>query len=96
MGCDGRNDVRIHVEHAALGAFLLLQILQLRPQLFRSLGGGREELLVAVVRTVIQTHELGDVDLLLPASALEPIPFSVVHFTFTLSAKFHIAWIWVS
>ena len=69
------HHVGIHVEHAALRNFLLLQILDLVPELIRSVCRPHEERLVPLVLLVVLLDEHADVDVLFPALAYEAIPF---------------------
>ncbi len=56
------DDFGLHVQHAALGALLLLQLLQGTPQLIGCLGGASQKAFVAVVRGVVLLDEIADID----------------------------------
>ena len=81
VGGDGGDDLRIHVQHAALGDLLLRQRADLIPQVERILCRPLEEILVAVVGRVVVLDEAADVDLAAPGRALEAVPLLelVVH-----------------
>ena len=71
---DGRDDVGIHVEDAALGALFLLEGLELGPEGRRGLGRVCQKRLVAVIGRVVEPDEFGRVDFLLPVAARETFP----------------------
>ena len=69
-----RDDLRLHIEHAALAAFFLLEFLHARPQAVRRIRRRCEETLVAIVRRIVALDEVADVDLLLPDAPLKTVP----------------------
>ena len=80
VGGDGGYDAGIHVQHAALSALLLLQLLQGAPQLVSRLGGTSQEGLVAIVGLVVALDEIADVDFFLPDGTSEAIPLlKIIH-----------------
>ena len=82
------DDLRLHVQHAALGALGLLQLLQGTPQLVGRLGGAGQKALVAVVGSVILLDEVAHIDFLFPDAALKAFPlFKIDHWN--LLAPFH-------
>ena len=82
------DDFGLHVQHAALGALFLLQLLQGTPQLIGRLGGTSQKAFVAVVRGVVLLDEVADIDFLFPDAALKAFPlFKIDHWN--LLAPFH-------
>jgi len=82
------DDFGLHVQHAALGALFLLQLLQGTPQLIGRLGGASQKAFVAVVRGVVLLDEVADIDFLFPDAALKAFPlFKIDHWN--LLAPFH-------
>ena len=74
------DDVGLHIQHAALGALGLLQLLQCAPQLIGRFSGVGEEAFVAVIGRVVLLDEVADVDLLFPDAALKAFPlFKIDH-----------------
>ena len=70
----------LHIQHAALGALFLLELLQSSPQFVGRLGGTGQERLVAVVRGVVLLDEVAHVDFLFPDTALKAFPlFKIDH-----------------
>ena len=69
-----RDDLRLHVEDAALRALLLLQFLHARPQAVRRVCRRREKALVAIVRRVVALDEVTNIDLLLPDAPFKAVP----------------------
>ena len=77
---DGGHNMCIHVQHAALGAFFLLQLLKGCPKLVRRFGGAGEETFIAVVGGVVGLDEVADVYFFLPQGAEEAVPLvEIVH-----------------
>ena len=75
-----RDDLRLHVEDAALRALLLLQFLHARPQAVRRVCRRCEKALVAIVWRVVALDEVTNIDFLLPDAARKPIPiFTMQH-----------------
>ena len=74
-----RDDVRVHVEHAALPALGTLQLLQLLPEAVCRLRRRSEEIFRAVIGRVVPLHEVANIDLLLPKSAVESLPLCLGH-----------------
>jgi len=88
VGGQAADDLRLHVQHAALGALGLLQLLQGTPQLVGRLGGAGQKALVAVIRGVILLDEVAHIDFLFPDAALKAFPlFKIDHWN--LLAPFH-------
>ena len=82
------DDFGLHVQHAALGALFLLQLLQGTPQLIGRLGGASQKAFVSVVRGVVLLDEVADIDFLFPDAALKAFPlFKIDHWN--LLAPFH-------
>ena len=81
VGGDGGDDLRVHVQHAALGDLLLRQRTDLIPQVERVLRRPLEEILIAIVGRVVVLDKAADVDLAAPGRALEAVPLLelVVH-----------------
>ena len=79
MRGQGRNDLGVHVQDAALSALLLLQLLQSAPQLVGSLSGASQERFVAIVGLIVVLNEIADVDFFLPDGTLKAIPLLKVH-----------------
>ena len=81
VGGDGGDDLRVHVQHAALGDLLLRQRADPIPQVERVLRRPLEEILVAVVGRVVVLDKAADVDLAAPRRALKAVPLLelVVH-----------------
>ena len=77
---DGGHNMCIHVQHAALGAFFLLQLLKGSPELVGRFGGAGEETFIAVVGGVVGLDEVADVHFFLPQGAEEAVPLvEIVH-----------------
>ena len=74
MARDRRNDIGVHIEHAALLAFFSLQFLQLAPQLFCCVGRACKEGLVSFVGGVVTLNKVADVDFALPKSTFKAFP----------------------
>ena len=72
---EARDDLGLAVEHAAVGALLLLELLDLAPQLVGCLGGAGEERLVALVLGVVALDEVADVHVICPVTCREALPF---------------------
>ena len=88
VGGQAGDDLGLHVQHAALGALFLLQLLQGTPQLIGRLGGASQKAFVAVVRGVVLLDEVADIDFLFPDAALKAFPlFKIDHWN--LLAPFH-------
>ena len=88
VGGQAADDLRLHVQHAALGALGFLQLLQGTPQLVGRLGGAGQKALVAVVGSVILLDEVAHIDFLFPDAALKAFPlFKIDHWN--LLAPFH-------
>ena len=68
------NDVRLHIQHAALRSLLFLQFLENAPEFIRRLRWAGEEALVSRVRLVILLNEIANVDFFAPDAALEAFP----------------------
>ncbi len=82
------DHIGLHVQHAALGALGLLQLLQGTPQLVGRFGGAGQERLVAVVRGVILLDKVTHVDFFFPDTAFKAFPlFKIDHWN--LLAPFH-------
>ena len=79
MARNRRNDIGVHVEHAALLAFFGLQLLELAPKLFSGVGRTRQKFLAAFVCGVVTLDEIADVDFALPESAVKAFP-SFTHY----------------
>ena len=75
---DGRDDIRIHVEDAALGPLLLLQRLQFVPQLRSRISRVRQKRRVAGIRRIVQADEFRGIDLILPFAARETFPCWII------------------
>ena len=74
------DDVGLHIQHAALGALGLLQLLQCAPQLIGRFSGVGEEAFIAVIGRVVLLDEVADVDFLFPDAALKAFPlFKIDH-----------------
>ena len=73
------DDVRIHVQDTTLRALFLLENLQLGPKLVRRIRRRRKERSITVVRSIVQTNELADIDFLLPMSPNKAFPFCKPH-----------------
>ena len=78
MACDRGDDLRVHVEDAAVLALLLEEAHDLAPEGVGGTGRLREEGLVAVVGGVVSLDKVADVDLALPVSADEAVPCLVL------------------
>ena len=88
VGGQAADHLGLHIQHAALGALGLLQLLQSAPQLIGRLGGACQKAFVAVVRGVVLLDEVADIDLLFPDAALKAFPlFKLDHWN--LLAPFH-------
>ena len=80
MGSQGRNNLGVHIQDAALGAFFLLQLLQSAPQLVGRFGRADQEGFVTVVRLIVLLDKVANVDFFLPDGTLEAIPLlKIVH-----------------
>ena len=80
MGSQGRNDVGVHIQYTALGAFFLLQLLQNPPELIGRFGRTCQEGLIAIIGLVVFLDEIPYIDFFLPQSALKTIPlFELCH-----------------
>ena len=80
MGSQGRNNLGVHIQDAALGAFFLLQLLQSAPQLVGRFGRADQEGFVTVVRLIVLLDKVTNVDFFLPDGTLEAIPLlKIVH-----------------
>ena len=79
VGCYRRDHIRIHIENAALCAFLLLECLQLAPKGLRSGSGISKKLGAILVRSVVQTHKNSGIDILLPLSTGKSFPCGDVY-----------------
>ena len=78
----------LHIQHAALGALGLLQLLQGPPQLVGRLGGAGQKAFVAVIRGVVLLDEVAHIDFFFPDAALKAFPlFKIDHWN--LLAPFH-------
>ena len=74
------NHLGLHVQNAALGALLFLQLLQGTPQLVGGFGRTGQETFVAVVRFIVFLDEVTGVDFFLPDAAFKAFPlFEVCH-----------------
>ncbi len=80
VGSQARNDLGLAFQHAALGALLLLQLLQASPEPVGRLGGRRQKAFVTVVHGVVILDELADVDVLFPLSARKAAPCFLLDF----------------
>ena len=70
----------LHIQHAALGALGLLQLLQGTPQLVGCLGGAGQKAFVAVIRGVVLLDEVAHIDFFFPDAALKAFPlFKIDH-----------------
>ena len=69
-----RDDLRLHVEDAALRALLLLQFLHARPQAVRRVCRRCEKALVAIVWRVVALDEVTNIDFLLPDAPFKTVP----------------------
>ena len=72
---EARDNLGLAVKHAAVGALLLLELLDLAPELVGGLGGAGEERLVAVVLGVVALDEVADVHVVRPVTRREALPF---------------------
>ena len=68
------DNLRLHIQHAALGTLLLLQFLHPRPQAIGRVRRRREERLVSVIRRIVALNKITDVDLFLPNAPLKTVP----------------------
>ena len=66
--------MRFHIQHAALGAFLLLKPLKDAPELIGRLGRSRKEGLVARIRLVILLNEIAHIDFFAPNAPFKAFP----------------------
>ena len=69
------DDLGLAVKHAAVGALLLLELLNLTPELVGGLGWTGEERLVAVVLGVVALDEVANVHVVRPVTRREAMPF---------------------
>jgi hypothetical protein len=72
---EARDNLGLAVKHAAVGALLLLELLDLAPELVGGLGGAGEERLVAVVLGVVALDEVANVHVVRPVTCREALPF---------------------
>ena len=77
IGGQARDDFRLTVEHAALGALLFLQLLHAAPELVGRLRRPGQEALIAIVRRVVVLDEVPDVHIVRPLRTLETSPRNV-------------------
>ena len=71
---DARNDIGIHIEHAALLAFFSLQFLEFTPEFFGGVCRACQKFLAAFVCGVVALNKVANVDLFLPASTFKAFP----------------------
>ena len=71
---DAGNDVGVHIEHAALCTLLLLELLELAPELVGGVRRACEEGLVAVIGGVVVLDEVSCIYFFLPDLAFEAFP----------------------
>ena len=80
VGGQGRYDMGVHIQHAALGTLLLLKLLKGAPELVRRLGGPGQEGFIPGVGGIVMLDEITDIDFFLPEEAIEAIPLlKIVH-----------------
>ena len=75
VGRDAGYDFRFHVQDAAFGAFLFLQILHDAPELVGCFSGRCEEGFIAVVATIVHLDEVADIDIIDPVGSFKTTPF---------------------
>ena len=68
------DNLRLHIQHAALCTLLLLQFLHPRPQAIGRVRRRREKRLVSVVRRIVALNKVTDVDLFLPNAPFKTVP----------------------
>ena len=74
MARNRRNDVGVHIEHAALLAFFGLQLLEFIPELFGGVCRACQKFLATFIGGVVALNEVADIDFFLPESAGKAIP----------------------
>ena len=80
VGRQAGNDLRLHIQHAALGALLFLQALQRAPQFIRRFSGPCKETFVPRIGRIVFLDEVAGVDFFLPDAAFKAFPlFEVCH-----------------
>ena len=72
---EAAHDLGLAVENAAVYALLLLEFLDLAPELIGGLGGTGEERLVAVILGVVALDKVADVHVVRPVTRREALPF---------------------
>ena len=68
------NNLSFHVKHTVIGTLCFLQLLQFSPQLVCSLGRALQEGIVSVIRGIIVTDKITNVDLFFPTASAEAFP----------------------
>ncbi len=79
VGSNRGNDFRIHVEHATLGTFFFLELLEFTPELVRSVRRTGEERFVAIIRLVVFLNKVADVDFFLPNATFKAFPSFILN-----------------
>ena len=71
QACD---NLCLHVKHTIVGTLCFLQLLQLSPQFVSSLGRAFQERIVSVIRGIIVTDKITNVNLFFPTTSFEAFP----------------------
>ena len=74
VGCDTGYYLCLHIEDAALGALLLLKLLQLAPELFGGICRPLQKRLIALIGCIVVLNEVSYIHVFFPVSSTEAIP----------------------
>ena len=74
VACESGDNVRVHVEDAALCNFSFLKVLKFCPKFVCCFSWALQKRLVAVVGSIVFLDEVADVNFVLPATAFKACP----------------------
>ena len=74
VGCNTGYYLCLHIEDAALGALLLLKLLQLAPELFGGICRPLQKRLIALIGCIVVLNEVSYIHVFFPVSSTEAIP----------------------